>query len=103
MTKSISRNPLRGFWDAVAAGGRPSSDDLAREGFPKERWSEIRRHVREVHAFRDAGEFASARRLAHDMATDWLRRLGDEWEPPGRVDRPYTDDPRELAERVLRR
>jgi hypothetical protein len=102
VTKALARNPLRPFFDAVAVGGKPSTADLEREGFPRDRFDEVRRQCREVHALKAEGHHGAARRLAHDLAEDWLRRLPDDFSPPEPAAWPDTDDPRELADRIQR-
>lgn len=103
MVKQISKNPLRGFFDACVGGGIPRTQDMEREGFPAKLHAEIRRQVRDIHALKAEGRFADARRLGHEVAGDWLERLGPDWEPPGEAPPPDTQDPRELADRIGRR
>ncbi len=103
MTKSISQNPLRGFWDAVAAGGKPSTADMNAENIPARFHANVRAQVRVVQGLRADGAFQAAREVAREAATQLLEALGEEWEPPSERPEPLPDDPRALAELVARR
>lgn len=103
MTKSIAKNPLRGFWDAVAAGGTPSTADMDAENIPSRFHRNVREQVRFIHELRADGGFRAAREVAREAATQLLEALGDEWEPPSERPEPLPDDPRELADLVTRR
>jgi hypothetical protein len=103
MTKSISQNPLRGFWDEVASGGTPSTADLEHENIPSRFHKHVREQVRIIHELRADGSFRAAREVAREAATQLLAALGDDWEPPSERSDPLPDDPRALAEIVARR
>jgi hypothetical protein len=96
-------NPLRGFFDAVVAGGQPNDADLEREGFPRAHFSEVRAGVRAVHRLKADGEMGKARTLARELAGYWADRLGDELQPPASSDPLRGEmDPRKLAEGISR-
>lgn len=103
MTRSIATNPLRSFFDAVAAGGTPSTADLEAENIPARLHREVREQVRIIHGLRADGAFRAAREIAHEAATQLLEALGDEWEPPSERREPLPDDPRALAALASRR
>jgi hypothetical protein len=103
MTKSIAKNPLRGFFDEVAGGGMSSKDDLNDAGIPERFHRDVREQARIIHELRDDGSFRAAREVAREAATQLLAALGDDWEAPAERPEPLPDDPRALAEIVARR
>ena len=93
MTKTAGRSSIRGFFDAVAIGSKPTTADIAAEGVPESAHGAIRQQVRDIHALTAEGRMQEARNLARDLAHDWERRLGEDVETE-RL------DPRALADQV---
>jgi hypothetical protein len=77
-----ARLAVAGFFRQVAAGWRPTPDDLAAEGIPPERHRDLLALCAGIADLRAAGHHAEGRRIAAEAIPTLLDTLGPDWQPP---------------------